>query len=195
MTEPNFLEIEWKLRRAIGIAESAPATRSSGDYLQILRETVAHFTRITRETDETYIAWRMKRGERMRTFRDLRRMTDRARLLAEEHGLEGFPSDRVVYTDEVVMQAFVEKCAAFLDGHDDEWDWISEKVTDLRREIGVATEQKAAAAELFAVYRVRVKERVAAFDRAKAVLNDYLHDGRLDVSSHEDWEKIQLVAR
>ena len=100
MANPNFLELEWKTRRALDIVAAHEKAESSEDYRSALQTALRRFKRMTRETDSIYRDWRATRGERMKTFRELRRESDRAKDLCDEHALDDYPDQKIAYTEE-----------------------------------------------------------------------------------------------
>lgn len=192
MANPNFLELEWKARRAIDIIAESKDKQSSKDYENALRSSVQRFDRVTRLTDDAYRNWREKRGDRMRTFRELRRESDRIKELCDEHALDDYPSQKIDYTEEEHLEQLIDLAIAYLEAHRDEWDWIPGRIANLQSLRKQGDQQQREADDLYENYTVKVKERVTAYDRLLGVLLDYLHDARQDVSDHTLWPRIQL---
>src|SRR5699024_7870740 len=106
MIQPNFLDLDWRVRRALDLVQEHPDKASSHAYGKSLDDALKRFRATNSSTDTTYTTWRVVRGKQMTAFRDLRLASDRARALADEHAIDGYPSQRIVYTDEEELIAF-----------------------------------------------------------------------------------------
>jgi hypothetical protein len=192
MANPNFLELEWKTRRALDIVEAHDQAESSVDYRSALQTALRRFKRMTRETDSIYRDWRSTRGERMKTFRELRRESDRAKDLCDEHAMDDYPDQKIAYTEEEHLEELIDMAVEYLEEHKDEWDWISDKISTMKSLRSQGDELQAKAEKLYEQYTVKVKERVASYDHLHSILADYINDASQDVDSHELWPQIQL---
>lgn len=195
MANPNFLELEWKVRRALDIIGEQGTLKSSEAYRDSLTDSLERFKRVTKETDDIYRDWRTTRGERMRTFRELRRESDRIKDLCDEHALDDYPDQKIAYTEEEHLEALTDQALTYLEANIDEWDWISDRISNLKALRKTGDTLQAKADKIYQNYTVKVKERVSSYDRLLAVLGNYLDDASMDVSDHENWSKIQLTTR
>lgn len=193
MIQPNFLELDWRVRRAIELTQTRPDTLSSRSYAAKLQASLDNFRTMTDETDHTYTAWRMVRGEQMKAFRDLRLESDRVRALGDEHGLDDYPSQRIVYTDEAELLEFIGRAVAYLQVHVDEWDWISGAISRLEAGVSAAADLKRKEQAAYKRYTERAKDRAGSYDSLFGMLKDYIRDARSDVSSDPIYQEIRLV--
>lgn len=192
MTQPNFLELRWKASRALELMEANPALRSSAAYRDRLARALEHFDRATRSTDDTYNEWRRQRGVQMKAFRELRRTSDRLRIKADEHALDGYPSEQVVYTEEDHMLGHAERVVAFLSKHENEWDWISDAISEVKQLADQSRDNKKREDAIYKTYTVRVKERVAAYDNLLSTFRNYLSDATSDSRKIDGFGKVTL---
>lgn len=192
MTQPNFLELQWKATRALELMDAHPTLASSKMYRERLARALDVFGRATRSTDGTYTDWRTQRGVQMKAFRELRRTSDRLREKADEHALDGYPAEKIVYTDEDDMLGHAERVIAFLTAHQDEWDWISGAISEIKQLADQSRDNKKKEDEIFREYTVRVKERVSAFDNLLATHRNYVHDAHSDARNIEGFGKVTL---
>ena len=195
MIQPNFLELESKVRRALEMIDRNPGLRSSVSYGERLRSGLALFRQKNVETDLLYTSWRTLRGQQMKAFRDLRIELDRTRELCDEHAVDGFPTRRIVYTDEQELLEMAGDATAAIRGDIDTWPWIRATIDTIDSRIARAAELKRQEKTLYAEYTVRVKERVTAYDLLLAAFRQYLGDARTDASSLADLDSIQLLVR
>lgn len=193
MIQPNFLELDWRVRRAIELTQARPEMTSSRAYSSQLGTLLENFRTKTDETDTTYVSWRATRGEQMKAFRDLRLESDRVRVLCDEHGLDEYPSQRIVYTDEDELMAFIGQAVAYLKAHQGEWDWIPGRISALESGVSSAAALKREEQAKFRRYRERAKDRVASYDLLYGLFRDYLRDARLDVANDPIYQEIRLV--
>ncbi len=192
MTQPNFVELEYKLKSAIAMATASPDLLSSTSYLSHMKDALARFRQANLETDAKYALWRTQRGDRMKAFRELRRESDRIAELCDEHGLDGYPQRRIVYTEEEHMAALVKEAVAFLSSHEGEWGWVDEKMAALEKQLAAADQLKADTAKTYREYTVIVKERVSGYDSCLAVLKSFLSDARRDEKAYGDLTALQV---
>lgn len=192
MIQPNFLEIDWRVRRAIELTEARPEALSSRTYQPKLNASLQHFRTMTDDTDQTYNQWRVIRGEQMKAFRDLRIESDRTRALCDEHALDEYPSKRIVYTDEKELLEFVEDAVVYLKANQAEWDWIAGAISRLEGGMSQAAALKTKEKAAYRTYCQRAKERVAAYDHLFGLFRDYIRDARNDVASEELYQEIRL---
>lgn len=193
MIQPNFLDLDWRVRRALELVQNHPNKASSQAYGGKLDGALKRFRSTNTSTDATYTEWRMVRGRQMTAFRDLRLQSDRARALCDEHAVDGYPSQRIVYTEEDELIAFVEGAIDFLQEHVDEWKWVSEQITKLQSGIDAAAALKREEKEAFRLYSARARERVGAYEDLYALFRSYLRDARNDFGSNPAYEEIRLV--
>lgn len=192
MIQPNFLDLDWRVRRAIDLIEANPEKPSSRAFAERLQTALRQFRATNKDTDHTYTQWRMLRGRQMTAFRDLRLTSDRARALCDEHALDDYPSQRIVYTDEDELIAFVTDAIDYLKKHVDEWKWVGEKISDLESGIAAAEQLKIEEKAAFRLYVARAKERVNTYDRLFSTFRSYLRDARNDMASNPDYTEIRL---
>lgn len=192
MIQPNFLDLDWRVRRAIDLVEANPDKPSSSAYEERLKTALHQFRATNKDTDQTYTQWRMLRGRQMTAFRDLRLTSDRARALCDEHALDDYPSQRIVYTDEDELIAFVTDAIEYLKQHVDEWKWVGQKITALESGIEGAAQLKLEEKAAFRLYVARAKERVSTYDRLYSTFRSYLSDARNDMSSDPKYVEIRL---
>jgi len=193
MIQPNFLDLDWRVRRAIELVQNHPNTASSLAYGVKLQGALERFRATNTDTDATYTAWRMKRGKQMTAFRDLRLESDRTRALADEHAVDGYPTQRIVYTDEDELIAFVQSAIAFLKPRVDEWKWVQDQINKLDTGIANAATLKREEQAAFRLYTARAKERVAAYENLYALFKNYLRDAKNDHASDPQYQEIRLV--
>ncbi|TVR04997.1 MAG: hypothetical protein EA398_00720 [Deltaproteobacteria bacterium] len=192
MYQPNFLEVETRLRRAVVFCSTHHELRSSADYRDRLAAVLDHFERTTRATDALHTSWRLKLGEQLLAYKRARLAWDTAVALCDEHGVEGVPRDKIVYTEGDQLVALIEKTIAFLEERRTEWPWVEEKIRVLRSGITESRAVERDADTIFANYRVEVKRRVAAWEDAVALLKEYLRDSRLEASSLAGYRGLEL---
>lgn len=192
MIQPNFLDLDWRVRRAIDLIEANPEKPSSRAFGERLQTALSQFRATNKDTDHSYTQWRMLRGRQMTAFRDLRLTSDRARALCDEHALDDYPSQRIVYTDEEELIAFVTDAIDYLKKHVDEWKWVGEKITELESGIAAAEALKIEEKAAFRLYVARAKERVNTYDRLYSTFRSYLRDARNDMASNPDYTEIRL---
>lgn len=193
MIQPNFLDLDWRVRRAIELVQNHPDKASSLAYGVKLSRALDRFRATNTDTDATYTQWRMVRGKQMTAFRDLRLDSDRTRALSDEHAVDGYPTQRIVYTDEEELIAFVQNAIAFLKPHVGEWKWVQDQINTLDTGIVNAAALKREEQAAFRLYTARARERVAAYDDLYALFRSYLRDARNDLASHPKYQEITLV--
>lgn len=193
MIQPNFLELDWRVRRAVELTAARGDSKSSRTYALPLAAKLDTFRTTNTETDATYNAWRVTRGEQMSAFRDLRLASDAIRALCDEHGLDGYPTQRIVYTDETELLGFIEKAIAYLGTVKDEWPWVAPSIADLQARVGDANARKRDEVARFKRYTERAKERIGAYDNLFGLFREYIRDAKSDVADHEIYKEIRLV--
>lgn len=193
MIQPNFLDLDWRVRRAIELVQNHPDNASSVAYGVKLQHALERFRATNASTDATYTAWRQMRGKQMTAFRDLRLHSDRTRALCDEHAIDGYPSQRIVYTDEDELIAFVQDAIAFLTPHIGEWKWVQEQINTLDGGISNAANLKREEQAAYRLYCARARERVAAYEDLYALFRSYLRDARNDLGTNPRYEEIRLV--
>lgn len=193
MIQPNFIELDWRVSRALELADARPDARSSSTYRPLLQASLENFRTMTEETDLTYTRWRTLRGEQMKAFRDLRLESDRTYALCDEHGLDGYPSKRIIYTDEEELMAFVEEAVAYLQANTERWKWIAGAITRLESGRKAAAELKREELAAYRRYTERAKDRIGAYDQLFGLFRDYLRDARGDLHTEPLYQELRLV--
>lgn len=193
MIQPNFLDLDWRVRRAIDLVQNHPNKASSLAYSVKLTSALERFRATNASTDATYVAWRQMRGKQMTAFRDLRLHSDRTRALCDEHAIDGYPTQRIVYTDEEELLAFVQHAIQFLTPHINEWKWVQEQINTLDSGISNAANLKREEQAAYRLYCARARARVAAYEDLYALFRSYLRDARNDFGTHPSYEEIRLV--
>lgn len=192
MTQPNFLQVQTSLDRAVAFVDAHPGLSSSERYGDALRAMRARFFAQTKATDERYTEWRGLRAAENTQYRDVKRLYDEVVELADEHGYDDVPRQRVVYTDEEHLNRLVDATIAWIDSKDGEWDWLGEKRAEFLRRRAEAESRRAAHAEVFHAYTVEVKRRVTAYDDAVALIREYLTDAAREGRQFESFAGLQL---
>lgn len=193
MIQPNFIELDWRVCRALELADARPDARSSVTYRPLLTASLENFRKMTAETDVTYTRWRTLRGEQMKAFRDLRMESDRTYALCDEHGLDGYPSKRIIYTDEEELMAFVQEAVAYLQENTDRWDWVAGAITRLESGRKAAAELKREELASYQRYTERAKDRIGSYDQLFGLFRDYLRDARGDLHTEPLYQELRLV--
>lgn len=192
MYQPNFLEVETRLRRAVAFCDAHPELVSSRDYRGRLQAILQHFMDVTQSTDRLYTSWRLKLGEQLLAFKRARQDWDRIVALCDEHAVDGLPRKPIVYTEFAPLIERLRETVAFLDAHPADWDWMTEMSRRLERAIGEAEELKKQAATIYGDYTVQVKRRVAAWEDAVAILKEYLGDSRLEAKRLDGYRDLEM---
>ena len=193
MIQPNFIELDWRVCRALELAEARPDARSSVTYAPLLKASLENFRKMTEETDLTYTRWRSLRGEQMKAFRDLRIESDRTYALCDEHGLDGYPSKRIIYTDEQELMDFTQGAIAYLQANTERWKWVSGAITRLETGRKAAAELKREELAAYRTYTERAKDRIGAYDHLFGLFRDYLRDARGDLHTEPLYQELRLV--
>lgn len=192
MIQPNFSDLDSRVRRAIELVAANPDTPSSRAYGTQLQTALRQFRATNKSTDATYTAWRMKRGEQMTAFRDLRVESDRTRALCDEHAIDEYPSQRIVYTDEEELLAFIAEAVAYLKDHVDTWKWVGEQITKLESGVDEAAALKREEKAAYRRYVARAEDRVKTYDNLYATFTGYLRDARNDLRGEPKYVEIRL---
>lgn len=192
MYQPNFLEAETKLQKAVSFCDAHPGLRSSQTYRALLQKTLHAFRFVTRETDELHTRWRLALGDQLRRFKHARLSYDEVVELCDEHGLDDVPRRKIVYTEPDHLKALLSDTIAYLETKESEWDWIPPLILRLKSHLSEAAAQRKATETLYREYTVVVKRRVAAFEDVVAVLKEYLKDSRSEASELEGYGSFQL---
>lgn len=192
MIQPNFLDLAWRVRRSIELTQEHPAAKSSQAYGAHLQKALDIFNDTTESTDLTYNGWRAVRGEQMTAFRDLRLESDRTRALCDEHALDNYPTQRIVYTEEEELIAFIQSAIEYLQEHQEEWSWVPTQIQKLQAGIDGAAALKKKEKDEYKNYVQRAKERVSAYDQLYALFRDFLRDAKNDIADTDTYQEIQL---
>lgn len=193
MIQPNFLELDWRVRRAVELTQAHADSKSSRTYASSLSASLDTFRTTTTDTDATYAAWRVIRGEQMKAFRDLRLASDAIRARCDEHGLDGYPTQRIVYTEESELLSFIDKAIAYLRTVQGEWPWVATSIAELQGLVADGEKLKREEAVRYKRYTERAKDRIAAYDDLFALFREYIRDAKSDVADHEIYKEIRLV--
>lgn len=195
MTTPNYLQVETALKRATAFASSNPELTSTSHYLGLLEEMQARFAAATAETDSVYAGWRLRRGDRMRAFRDMRLEYDRVVELADEHAYDDVPRKKIVYTEEDSLLELIDATCAWLSSKGDEWAWTADKEASLKAQKATAMNLREDCDARFQNYTVVVKYRVAAYADAVALLREYHREAARDARGSEAVDGFSLEVR
>jgi hypothetical protein len=192
MNPPNFVQVTDALLAAVAACEQKPSSSSARIYGQRLTQMRDVFGAATRATDLSYSVWRKSVGQELLRFRRIRVELDRVAALADEHGYDDLPRRRIVYTEREALLTLVDEVLAFLDARGTEWDWIVGQGKALRDLVADSAAVRAEADRLYRVYTVSVKERVAAYSAAVALLREFSRDARAELGDSAQFERARL---
>jgi hypothetical protein len=194
MSQPNFLQVTNALENAVSFCESNAGYRSSRSYAGRLVEVRNLFANATRRTDASYTKWRVVVGEELRQFREIRLEYGRIVELCDEHGYDGVPNKRIVYTEREHLLGLVAELVAWLTPKSSEWEWIPARLSTLKGLVDAADRKRKESQALYIEYTVSVKERVSAYEIAVMTLKEFRRDARADVKSLTELDATDLYA-
>lgn len=195
MTTPNYLQVETALKRAVAFASDHPELTSTPHYQPLLEEMCVRFEAATAETDKVYSEWRLRRGDRMRAFRDMRLEYDRVVELADEHAYDDVPRRKIVYTEEDSLIGLIDATCEWLLSKGDEWAWTREREAALRAHKAKAESLREDCDARFQNYSIVVKYRVAAYADSVALLREYHREAKRDAGRSSGVEGFSLEIR
>jgi hypothetical protein len=194
MSQPNFLQVTNALENAVSFCENNTAYRCSRSYSSRLMEVRSLFASATRRTDTTYTNWRVLVGEELRQFREIRLEYGRIVALCDEHGYDGVPNKRIVYTEREHLLALVAELVSWLTRRSSEWEWIPVRLAALKGLVESADRKRKESQALYVEYTVTVKQRVSAYEIAVMTLKEFRRDARADVKSLTELAATDLYA-
>jgi hypothetical protein len=192
MSQPNFLQVTNALENAVTFCESHPGYGCSRSFSARLTEVRSLFASATRRTDTTYTNWRVVVGEELRQFREIRLEYARIVALCDEHGYDGVPNKRIVYTEREHLLALVAELVSWLTPKASEWEWIPVHLSTLKGLVESADRKRREAQALYVEYTVSVKQRVSAYEIAVMTLKEFRRDARADVKSLSELASTDL---
>lgn len=192
MTQPNFLQVQNSLDRAVEFVESHPDLESSGLYGPALGELRAAFLDRTTRNDELYTRWRVLLGEQGCASRDVKLEYDSVLELADEHAYDDAPKRPIVYSDEEQLFPLVRETINWLAAKGDQWEWIAKKITALEELIEEAKRRRKISENARIEFTVDVKRRISVYDSAVALLREYLKDAKRDGSAYDSFAAVTL---
>lgn len=192
MNPPNFVQVTDALMASVAACEQKASTSSARIYGGRLAQMADTFAEATRSTDLSYSIWRKAVGQELLHFRRIRVELDRVAALADEYGYDDLPRRRIVYTEREALLALVEEVLSFLDSRGTEWDWVVGQGKRLRELVAESAAARGEADRLYRVYTVSVKERVAAYGAAVALLKEFARDARSELGDSEQFERSRL---
>jgi hypothetical protein len=194
MSQPNFLQVANALENAVAFCETNELYRSSRSYGLRLKEVRNLFANATRRTDATYTRWRLVVGEELKQFREIRLEYGNIVSLCDEHGYDGVPNKRIVYTEREHLLALVAEMVSWLTPKSSEWEWIPTRLSTLKVLVDGADRKRKESQALYVEYTTSVKERVSAYEIAVMTLKEFRRDARADVKSLSELASTDLYA-
>lgn len=192
MYQPNYLELDHKLKEAIAWCDRHPDT-AAATYRVSLTRTLDRFTQVTRETDSLYTHWRQLLGRQLTAGKSARLAWDRTAALADEHGYDDFPRRRIDYLEESLLVLKLEETIAWLKQRVGEWAWLEERAQELTRWLGEFQRNRKETEGVYRQYTEVIKRRVDAYDAAVAMVKEFVRDVRLSGGSNEEVRRFDIA--
>ncbi len=192
MTQPNFLQVQNSLDRAVEFVQAHPDLESSRLYGEGLQDMQAAFTDRTTRNDELYTQWRVLLGHQGGAARDVKLEYDRVLELADEHAYDDAPERPIVYSDEEQLFPLVREVIAWLNAKGDQWEWTGKKATSLGELLEEASRRRKISDDARVQFTVDVKRRIGAYDSAVALLREYLKDAKREGAAYESFAAVKL---
>ncbi|MFT6400384.1 MAG: hypothetical protein ACJAYU_005155 [Bradymonadia bacterium] len=192
MTQPNFLQVQNSLDRAVEFVKAHPDLESSRLYGEGIEEMQAVFGACTTRNDVLYTKWRVLLGLQGGAARDVKLEYDRVLELADEHAYDDAPKRPIVYSDEEQLLPLVRETIAWLAAKGEQWEWTAKKIASLEELLEDASRRRKISDDARIEFTADVKRRIGAYDASVALIREYLKDAKREGEAYESFAALKL---